>query len=253
MKFVGKGLHMELNEDERIDDLEINNLKIIQNKNWFCFGIDSVLLSDFAKEIHKGSNILDLGAGNGILELLLSAKVEKSTITGIEVQEEVCNMARRSINLNNLEDRVNIKNINIKELEEDVKYDAVVTNPPYNENGTGLKNDKETKIIARHEILGNLEDFIKSGSINLKDKGSMYMVNRPERIADIIEYARKYRLEPKELRMVYSKVNSNPVLILIKMVKNANKYLKVREPLYIYNENGEYSEEILKIYGKEKK
>ncbi len=243
---------MELNEDERIDDLEINNLKIIQNKNWFCFGIDSVLLSDFAKEIHKGSNILDLGAGNGILELLLSAKVEKSTITGIEIQEEVCNLVRRNVALNNLEDRIKIKNINVKDLEEDRKYDAVVTNPPYKENGTGLKNEKETKVIARHEILGNLEDFIKSGSNNLKDKGAMYMVNRPERLADVMEYSRKYRLEPKELRMVYSKVNSNPVLILIKMVKNANKYLKVREPLYIYNENGEYSEEILKIYGKEK-
>lgn len=243
---------MKLNENERIDDLEIKNLKIIQNKNWFCFGIDSVLLSDFAKEIHKGSSILDLGAGNGILELLLFAKIENAKITGIEVQEDVCEMAKRSIKMNNLEDKITIKNINIKDIKEDQKFDAVVTNPPYKEEGRGLQNEKGPKLIARHEVLANLEDFIRIGCENLKDKGAMYMVNRPERLTDIMEFSRKYKMEPKELRMVYSKVNSNPVLILIKMVKNANKYLKVREPLYIYDENGNYSEEILKIYGKEK-
>lgn len=244
---------MEIKEDERIDDLELKGLKIIQNKKWFCFGIDSVLLSDFAKDIHKNSEILDLGAGNGILELLLSAKIEKSKITGIEVQEKVCEMARRSILLNGLEDRIEMINANIKSLGKIKEYDAVVTNPPYKENGTGLKNDIEAKLIARHEILASLEDFIKVASINLKDKGSLYMVNRPERLADIFELSRKYKLEPKELRIVYSKVNSNPVLILVKMTKNSNKYLKVDRPLYIYKENGEYTEEILKIYNKEKK
>lgn len=241
---------MKLNEDERIDDLEINNLKIIQNKKYFCFGIDSVLLSDFAKEIHKGSNILDLGAGNGILEILLSAKIENSKITGVEVQEEVCKIAKRNIKLNKLKERAQIININVKDLEENIKYDAVVTNPPYKEIGTGLQNEAREKLIARHEILGNLEDFIEKGSKSLKDKGAMYMVNRPERLVDIFETSRRYNLEPKELRMVYSKVNSNPVLILIKMVKGANRYLKVREPLYIYKQNGGYTEEILKIYGK---
>lgn len=244
---------MEIRKDERIDDLEIKGLKIIQNKKWFCFGIDSVLLSDFAKDIHKGSEILDLGAGNGILELLISAKVENSKIIGIEVQEEVCEMARRSILLNKLQDRIEIKNANIRDLGKIKEYDAVVTNPPYKENGTGLQNEKEKKLIARHEILASLEDFIKTASINLKDKGSLYMVNRPERLADIFELSRKYKLEPKELKMVYSEVNSNPVLVLVKMTKNANKYLKVDRPLYIYKENGEYTEEILKIYNKEKK
>ncbi len=243
---------MEIKENERIDDLEIKGLRIIQNKKWFCFGIDSILLSDFAKEIHSGSKILDLGAGNGILELLLAAKIENSKITGIEVQKEVCQMAKRSIKMNNLEDRIEIKNINIKELKETAIYDAVVTNPPYKKNETGLKNEIEEKLIARHEILANLEDFIKQASKSLKDKGSMYMVNKPERLIDIFEYSRKYKLEPKELRMVYSKVNSKPVLVLIKATKNANKYLKVMQPLYIYEENGEYTKEILKIYGKEK-
>ena len=243
---------MEIKEEERIDDLEINGLKIIQNKKWFCFGVDSVLLSDFAKEIHRGSSILDLGAGNGVLGLLLSAKVPNSKITGVEVQEKVTEMARRSVQLNNLQDRIEFINANIKDVGKIQEYDAIVTNPPYKEAGTGIQNEVGTKQIARHEILATLEDFIKTASINLKDKGSMYMVNRPERLADIFEYSRKYKLEPKELRMVYSKPYSNPVLILVKATKYANRYLKVKEPLYIYDENGSYSKEILRIYEKDK-
>jgi len=241
---------MELKENERIDDLQLNNLKIIQNKEWFCFGIDSVLLSGFASRIHRNSKILDLGTGTGILALLLSAKVEGSKITGIEVQKEVAEMAKKSIELNNLKDRIEILNINVKEINKDVKYDAVVSNPPYKKEGTGITNENSVKLISRHEIEGNLEDFIKAASITLKDNGSMYMVNRPERLVDIFENCRKYKLEPKELQIVYSKVNSKPSLILIKATKNANRYLKVLEPLYIYKENGEYTDEARKIYGK---
>lgn len=244
---------MELNENEKIDDLEINNLKIIQNKNWFCFGIDAVLLADFAKEIHKNSRILDLGTGNGILAILLSAKVEESKIVGVEIQKEVFDMAKRSVQLNNLEDRIELINKNIKDLSFNMEFDAIVTNPPYKEKNTGLVNNNNFKLISRHEIEGNLEDFIKSASRSLKDKGSMYMVNRPERLIDIFEYCRKYKIEPKILRMVYSKINSKPTLVLIKATKNANRYLKVDKPLYIYKENGEYTDEILKIYNKEKK
>lgn len=241
---------MELKEGERIDDLEIKGLKIIQNKEWFCFGIDSILLSDFAKEIRKGSNILDLGAGNGIIELLLSAKVENSKITGIEVQEKVCEMARRSIRLNGLEKRIDIQNKNIKDIDTSVKYDAVVTNPPYKEEGRGIKNEETEKIIARHEVLASLEDFIKIASESLRDRGNMYMVNRPERLVDIFEIARKYKLEPKELRIVYSKISTPPSLILVKLNKNGNKFLKLNKPLIIYEENGNYTKEVLEIYNK---
>lgn len=241
---------MILKENERIDDLQINNLKIIQNSEWFCFGIDSVLLSDFAKEIHKNSKIIDLGTGTGILPLLLSAKIENSNITGIEVQKEVADMAKRSIELNNLKERIQIINSNIKDIEYNMEFDAVVTNPPYKEKNTGLINENNIKLISRHEVEGNLEDFIKISSRVLKDKGAMYMVNRPERIVDIFEYCRKYRLEPKELKFVYSKIKSVPTLILIKAVKNAKKYLKVDKPLYIYKDNGDYTDEILKIYNK---
>ena len=161
-------------------------------------------------------------------------------------------MARRSVKLNNLENRIEIKTANIKDIGKIKEFDAVVTNPPYKEAGTGRQNEEAKKLIARHEILATLEDFIKTASNNLKDKGSMYMVNRPERLVDIFEYSRKYKLEPKELRMVYSKQYSKPVLVLVKATKHANRYLKVREPLYIYDENGNYSKEVLKIYGKDK-
>lgn len=241
---------MKLNDNERIDDLELNNLKIIQNKKLFCFGIDSVLLSDFAKDIRKGSSILDLGAGNGILELLLSAKIENSEITGIEVQKEVYELAKRNIEFNKLGKRVKLQNMNVKEIDGKIKYDAVVTNPPYKEENTGILNASNSKVISRHEVLGKLEDFIKCASISLKDKGTMYMVNRPERLVDMFEYSRKYKLEPKELKIVYSKANSNPTLVLVKFIKNANRYLKVGKPLYVYKENGEYTDEILEIYNK---
>jgi len=243
---------MEINEDERIEDLEFKGLKIIQNKKWFCFGIDSVLLSDFSKDIHKNSLILDLGAGNGILELLLSAKIDGVKITGIEVQKKVAELACRNIELNKLEQRVQIKNINIKDFFKEAKYDAVITNPPYKEAGAGRQNEEEAKVIARHEKLANLEDFIATASRSLKDKGSMYMVNRPERLTDVLVLSRQYKLEPKIIRFVFSKVNSLPVLFLIKATKNANRFLKVEKPLYIYEENGKYTEEILRIYNKER-
>ena len=168
---------MEIKENERIDDLQLKNLKIIQNKDWFCFGIDSVLLSGFADGIKKNSRILDLGAGTGILELLMSAKIEGSKILGIEVQKEVAELAKRNIILNNLENRIEILNINIKNLSTNMLFDAVVTNPPYKEKNTGLVNDNNIKLISRHEIEGNLEDFINVASKTLKDKGTMNNVH----------------------------------------------------------------------------
>ena len=186
----------------------------------------------------------------GVLDLLLSAKVKNSKITGVEVQEKVCELARKNVIFNNLEDRIEIINANIKDLNVKNEYDAVVTNPPYKANGTGLKNEMDTKIIARHETCGTLEEFIKTASMSLKDKCAMYMVNRPERLIDICEYSRKYKLEPKEIRFVHSKIYTKPILVLIKAVKYANSFLKLKEPLYIYREDGEYSDEILKIYNK---
>lgn len=241
-------------ENERIDDLEYKGLKIIQNKDGFCFGIDSILLSDFASEIKKEGKVIDLGTGTGIIGIMLCAKTELSKMIGVEVQKEVYDMAKRSIKLNNLQDKFEIINDNIKNLENILEigtFDAVVTNPPYKKIGTGLINENEKKLISRHEITANLEDFIKMSAKLLKDKGNFYMVHRPDRLVDIIELLRKYKLEPKKIRFVEPSIGKEANLLLIKATKNARPFLKVEKPLYVYKENGEYTEEILKIYNKE--
>ena len=246
-------MDIELKENERIDDLEYKNLKIIQNTKGFCFGIDSVLLSDFAKNIKKNAVVADLGTGTGIISVLLSKKTLVKKIYGIEIQEEVADMASRSVKLNNLEDQIEILNADIKNTSNELgltSCDVVVTNPPYKKTGTGLLNDEKAKIISRHEIKCSLEDIISQSFRILKDKGEFYMVHRPDRIVDIIYLMRKYKIEPKELRIVYSNIKSKAVLILIKGKKNAGQELKFLEPLYIYNEDGSYTDEILKIYNK---
>lgn len=242
-----------IKENERIDDLQYKDLKIIQETDGFCFGIDSILLSDFAKNIKKNSKVADLGAGTGIIGLLLCKKTNLAEMTGIEIQEDVANMAERSIKLNNLEEKFRIINSNINEifskklLEKNV-FDVVVMNPPYKEVGTGEINENEKKLISRHEIKANLSDFIKTASGMLKDKGELYIVHKPERMPDIIQKLRENKIEPKELRVVYSNKNSEASLILIKAVKGGKKFLKIDRPLYIYNESGKYSDEIKQIY-----
>ena len=246
-------MDIELEANERIDDLEFKNLKIIQNKDGFCFGIDSVLLSDFAKNIKKDSMVLDLGTGTGIIPILLCGKTKLKKVTGIELQEEVAKMAKKSIKLNNLEDKFNVINeniLNLNKIYENQTFDVIVSNPPYKKKDTGITNENEKKIISRHEISASLEDFIKISKDLLKDKGEFYMVHRPERLVDIFELMRKYKIEPKILKMVYSYKNKEPKLILIKGVKNAKQFLKVESNLYIYEDTGKYTKEILKIYNK---
>lgn len=242
-----------LKENERIDDLEFKDLKIIQKNDGFCFGIDSILLSDFAKEIRNNSKVLDLGTGTGILSILLTGKTDLSKIYGIELQKDIADMAKRSVILNKLQDKVEILNMDINNLEnifELNSFDAIVTNPPYKNENTGKINDNEYKYISRHETTANLSDFIKISFKMLKDKGSLYMVHRPERLVDIIYELRINKIEPKNIRFVYSSINKEPKLVLIKAVKNANKFLKVEKPLFVYDENGNYTKEILKIYNK---
>ena len=244
-----------LKDNERIDDLQLNNLKIIQNKDGFCFGIDAVLLSDFAKDIRNNSKVLDLGTGTGIIGILLCAKTKLSKIYGIDIQKDVCDMALRSIKLNNLEDKFEIINTNIKELLnnfEEASFDAIVSNPPYKKDNSGLKNESETKLISRHEITASLEDFVSISSKLLKNNGSIYMVHRPERLSDLFYLLKKYNLEPKKLRLVQSYQDSKSKLILVKATKNAKSFLNIEEPLIIYNKDGSYTDEIFKIYNKEK-
>ena len=246
-------MDIKLNENERIDNLEYKNLKIVQDKDGFCFGIDSVLLSDFAKEIRSKSIVLDLGTGNGVLGILLCGKTNLSKIYGVEIQEDIANIAQKSINLNKLNNRFEIINDNIKNLNSYFKndsIDAIISNPPYKKDNSGLKNESQKKLIARHEITANLEDFISVSSKLLKSNGSLYMVHRPERLADLFYLLKKYKLEPKKLRFVQSFTNSKPKFFLIKATKNANSFLNVEQPLIIYNSDGNYTDEILKIYNK---
>lgn len=244
---------VELKENERIDDLEFKGLKIIQNEKGFCFGMDSVLLSDFAKNMKNNSTVLDLGTGTGIIPILLCGKTNLRKVVGIEIQQDVANMAKRSSQLNNLQDRFEVVNTNIidlKNIYEKQSFDVIVTNPPYKKENTGITNENEAKLISRHEITANLEDFISISKDLLKDKGEFYMVHRPERLVDILSLMRKYKIEPKILKFVSPNKNKEPNLILIKGIKNANSFLKVEKNLYVYNEDGKYTNEILKIYNK---
>lgn len=255
MRKKEKNMEIELKENERIDDLEFKNLKIIQNTKGFCFGIDAVLLSDFAKNIKKNAKVLDLGTGTGIISILLCGKTNLEKIIGVEVQKEVANMAKRSSKLNNLENKFEIINeniINLDNIYERNSFDVIVTNPPYKKENTGIVNEEEKKLISRHEVLAKLEDYLKISNKLLKDKGEFYMVHRPERLVDIIAYMRQYKIEPKEIRFVCSHEKEPPKLVLIKGVKNAKPFLKFKEDLYIYNDDGSYTDEIYEIYNKRK-
>lgn len=244
---------MQIEKNKRIDDLEYEGLKIIQDKEGFCFGIDSILLTDFAKEIKQNSTVLDLGTGTGIIATLLCKKTKLKQIIGIEIQEEVAKMAKESIELNKLEDKFQVINMDIKEVPSKFalqSFDAIVTNPPYKKKQTGLTNNNQKQLISRHETTATLEDFIKISSKMLKDKKSLYIVHRPDRLADIIQILRNNKLEPKIIKFVQPNIQKEPNLVLIKAIKNANPFLKIEKPIYIYNEDGTYTNEILKIYGK---
>lgn len=240
--------------EERIDDLQLDGLKIIQNPEWFCFGIDAVLLSHFASlSIKKDYKVIDFCTGNGILPLLLSKKTHAKIIYGIEIQECVADLAKRNIKFNKLEDMITIHNGDIKNLEtifEKGSIDYITCNPPYKENSAGLKNEKDIIKIARHEICCNLEDIILSASYLLKPGGKIALVHRPERLVDLIYIMKKNRIEPKKLRFVHPYTSKTATMILIEGTKHGGKNLVLEPPLYVYNENREYTDEVNQIYGR---
>ena len=240
-----------LKENEKIEDLQCKGLKIIQNKKWFCFGMDAVLLTNYC-DIKNNSKVVDLGTGTGIIPILLSGKRNYTKAYGIEIQPEVAEMAKRSVELNNLQDKIEILNIDLKNTLEYLdtnSFDAVISNPPYKLNNSGIINPEDKKAISRHEIRCTLEDVISTASQLLKQYGRFYMVHRPDRLADIICLLRKYRLEPKQMRFVHPRAAEKPNMILIRASKNGNPELKFDPPLYIYNEEGNYTEDVYNIYG----
>lgn len=240
-----------IHADERLDDLQIKGYKIIQHPDKFCFGMDAVLLSAFAT-VNEGEKALDLGTGTGILPILLEAKNTGEHYTGLEIQPESVEMARRSVLYNDLQERIDIIEGDIKEASKifgKASMEVVTSNPPYMTNHHGLKNPNDAKAIARHELLCSLDDVIRESAAVLKPRGRAYFVHRPSRLVEIFEAMRKYRLEPKRMRLVYPYVDKEPNMVLVEGVRGGGAQLTVEPPLIVYDAPGEYTEEILKIYG----
>lgn len=239
-------------DNEALDDLQLEGLMLIQKKDGFKFGIDAVLLSDFAKDAPSKCT-LDLCTGTGIVPLLLSAKTKTAKIYGLEIQQDIADMAKRSVEYNKLSERVEIKCGDLKEAHKIYhkgSFDKITCNPPYMKNNSALKNTTDTKTISRHEIMCTLEDVISASAALLCSKGRFFMVHRPSRLADIMYLMRKYRLEPKRLRLIAPSMGKAPNLLLIEGMKDGGAELKCEPTLYIYDSNGNYSEEINKIYNR---
>ena len=244
-------MKVELKAGERIDELQRNGYQIIQNENGFCFGMDAVLLSGFAK-VKKGENALDLGTGTGIIPILLEAKTEGRHFTGLEIQETSADMAQRSACLNDLNEKVEIVRGDIKEAVDlfgKASFDVVTSNPPYMTGQHGLINPDMPKAIARHEILCTLEDVIGQASALLKENGRFYMVHRPFRLSEIMVTMSRYRLEPKRMKLVYPFVDKEPNMVLIEGLKGGRPRVTVEKPLIVYEKPGVYTSEIYDIYG----
>lgn len=242
---------IDLKENERLDELQRNGYRIIQNPKKFCFGMDAVLLSGFAKA-GKGSNVLDLGTGTGIIPILMEAKTQAAHFTALEIQEESADMARRSVELNGLQEKITIVQGDIREagtLFGAASFDVVTCNPPYMVGRHGLKNPEAPKAIARHEILCTLEDVVSQAARTLRPGGNFYMVHRPFRLAEIMVTLREHRLEPKRMQFVYPFVDKEPNMVLIEALSGAKSRITVEKPLIVYKEQGVYTDEIYDIYG----
>lgn len=241
---------VELKINERIDDLHRNGYRIIQNSEFFCFGMDAVLLTGFAK-VKKNETVLDLGTGTGVIPLLLAAKTEGKHFYGLEIQAESADMARRSVKLNECNQRVEIVVGDIKEacqLFPLGSFDVITSNPPYMPYQSGLKNDNEQRSIARHEMLCSLEDVIQNATKLLKVGGRFYMVHRPHRLVDILSLMRQYGCEPKRMRLVQPYLDKEPNMVLIEGVRKGKVELKIERPLVIYTSPNIYTDEVMKLY-----
>ncbi len=253
-----------LNENERIDELNINDLKVIQNKEYFMFGIDSVILSSLVKSTSSSNVIVDFCTGSGVIPILLTPRVKYKKIIGVELQKEMYDLAVRNIKLNSLENDVSVINKDIKEYKEIIRYirenvsssgnvDVIVCNPPYKEVGTGVINENSVKYIARHEEKCTLEDIFISSSKLLKTKGKLYLVHKPDRLADLICLARKYNLEVKEITMLQPTKEKKPSIVFVEYVKDGKKGLNISPVILEFDDNGNYTDKIKEIYRMDEK
>ncbi len=240
---------MELLENERIDDLQFRGLSIIQRKDGFCFGCDAVFLSHFAT-LKKSDKVLDLCTGTGIIPLLLHGRYSPEKIYGIEIIPEIAKMAQRSVLHNE------IKNIEI--INDDLKnapslfghecFDAITCNPPYEKMGGGIVNPTDIKAISRHELMCSLDDVLSVSRTLLKFGGKLFMVHRANRLADVLCTMREHKIEPKRIKMIAPSYEKEPNLFLVEGIKGSKPFLKFEKTLYVYNENGNYTDEVNNIY-----
>lgn len=240
-------------DGERLDDLGIDNLYIIQDPSTFCFGIDAVLLSDFAK-IYKDETVVDLCSGNGILPVLLFAKTKAKKIYGIEIQRALCDIANRSIEYNEISSRIEIICKDLKEIKDSFppeSIDVITVNPPYLKKTSGIENEKEAVRIARFEVMCDFNDIVFASKYLLKVKGRMYIVQRPYRLVEILKTMTENGIEPKMLRFVMPYNDKEPNLVLIEGIKGAKPEMRIMPPLIVYDRPGEYTKELRKIYGYE--
>lgn len=240
-----------LKEKERIDDLQRNGYQIIQRTDGFCFGMDAVLLSGFAT-VKRGERALDLGTGTGIIPILLEAKTEGKEFFALEIQKEVADMAKRSVELNGLEDKIHIIEGDIREASQifgPASFDVVTSNPPYMNDAHGLKNPDLPKAISRHEVLCTLEDVAREASRLLKTGGRFYMVHRPHRLVEIISRLSSCRLEVKRMKMVHPFADREANMVLLEAVKGGGAFLKMEAPVIVFKEPGVYADEIRDVYG----
>ncbi len=240
---------IELLPNEQIDDLQLLGMKIIQKKDGFKFGTDAVLLSDFAKDI-VSDNTLDLCTGTGIIAFLLRGKTKTKNFSGIEIQSEMAQMAQKSVKLNGLEDEITITCADLKDAVKIYgkrKFDLITCNPPYIHSG--VLNETDAKTISRHEVMCTLEDIIRVSSELMKQTGRLAMVHRPSRIAELLYLMKKYKIEPKRIRFVHKTEKEPPVLVLVEGLYGAKSDVNVMQPLIMYDENLNQTDEMKEIYG----
>ena len=244
-------MKIEIKETERIDELQRNGYRIIQDPGRFCFGMDAVLLSGFAKA-GKQDKVLDIGTGTGIIPILMEAKTEAGDFTALEIQEESADMAARSVRLNGLEDRIRVMAGDIRKADQlfaPSYFDVITCNPPYMIAKHGLVNPQGPKAIARHEVTCTLEDVIGQTARLLKPGGSFYMVHRPFRLAEIISGLVAHKLEPKRMQLVYPYVDKEPNMVLLQAVRGGKSRMEVEKPLILFDSPGVYTRQIREDYG----
>lgn len=242
---------LNLKENERLDELQRNGYRIIQNPEKFCFGMDAVLLTGFA-HAKEGDRLLDLGTGTGIIPLLMEAKYHCAELTGLEIQADSADMAARSVALNGLSDKIHIIVGDIREADRlfpAASFDCITCNPPYMIGSHGIANPEEPKAIARHEILCTFEDVVKQAVKLLKPGGHFFLVHRPFRLAEILTVLVQHKLEPKRMQMVHPYVDREPNMVLLEAVRGGKPRMRVEKPLIVFQKTGVYMPEIREIYG----